>query len=359
MASFKLFLFFSFLLFFLQPSRSDQICPSVCGPVPIHFPFQMISILPKSRCGYPGFTITCQNQTQIILTIPFSGDFIIESISYLSQLISITDPSNCTAKRLLEGFDSFGTPFQPVYTRNFTFLNCSSDSPIFQSIGALPIPCLSDKSYSVFALPTDRYNLSNMFRCTEIANVLYPTWGQADLSDSIGDYMTLTWTKPDCQLCERVGGYCQFKDDINLEVGCFQTFDTGFPTYVRYVALFVVVSGLCIIGFIVGIRRKIEFHGQDQGQLPSAEISNSTYTPQLQNVVAKGLDTPTIEMYPTTLLGESLQLPKPTDNICPICLLEYQAKDTLRTIPSCMHYFHVDCIDEWLKRNATCPLCRN
>ena len=126
----------------------------------------------------------------------------------------------------------------------------------------------------------------------------------------------------------------------------------------RYVALFVVVSGLCIFWIIIYIQRKINRHrGQSQ---PNSEISYSTYTPQLGNAVAaKDLDRLTIEMYPTTLVGESLQLPKPTDNICPICLIEYQAKEILRTIPSCLHYFHADCIDEWLKRNATCPLCCN
>lgn len=72
-----------------------------------------------------------------------------------------------------------------------------------------------------------------------------------------------------------------------------------------------------------------------------------------------GLDGPTIEKYPKTLLGESGRLPKPNDNTCPICLSEYEPKETLRTIPECNHYFHAHCIDEWLKMNATCPLCRN
>jgi hypothetical protein len=31
----------------------------------------------------------------------------------------------------------------------------------------------------------------------------------------------------------------------------------------------------------------------------------------------------------------------------------------LRSIPECNHYFHAACIDEWLKMNGTCPICRN
>ncbi|XP_076455339.1 uncharacterized protein LOC143289956 isoform X2 [Babylonia areolata] len=42
---------------------------------------------------------------------------------------------------------------------------------------------------------------------------------------------------------------------------------------------------------------------------------------------------------------------------CQICLVDFENGDCLRCIP-CKHDFHKDCIDEWLKRNATCPICR-
>jgi hypothetical protein len=33
-------------------------------------------------------------------------------------------------------------------------------------------------------------------------------------------------------------------------------------------------------------------------------------------------------------------------------------EDCVRLLPSCSHYFHLDCIDQWLPYQATCPLCR-
>ncbi|XP_070175834.1 E3 ubiquitin-protein ligase RLIM-like isoform X2 [Littorina saxatilis] len=42
---------------------------------------------------------------------------------------------------------------------------------------------------------------------------------------------------------------------------------------------------------------------------------------------------------------------------CQICLVDFEHGDCLRDIP-CRHDFHRDCIDQWLKRNATCPICR-
>ncbi|XP_076885888.1 putative RING-H2 finger protein ATL71 [Bidens hawaiensis] len=47
------------------------------------------------------------------------------------------------------------------------------------------------------------------------------------------------------------------------------------------------------------------------------------------------------------------------DSGCPICLGEYELTDILRLLPECGHWFHVGCIDMWLKVHATCPVCRN
>lgn len=44
---------------------------------------------------------------------------------------------------------------------------------------------------------------------------------------------------------------------------------------------------------------------------------------------------------------------------CSICLSEYEAGDILRQLPPCEHVFHLPCIDSWLRRNKTCPVCRN
>ncbi|KAL8599186.1 hypothetical protein ACOMHN_007902 [Nucella lapillus] len=42
---------------------------------------------------------------------------------------------------------------------------------------------------------------------------------------------------------------------------------------------------------------------------------------------------------------------------CQICQLDLEDGDTLRCIP-CIHHFHNHCLDEWVKRHATCPSCR-
>ncbi|XP_004496104.1 RING-H2 finger protein ATL70-like [Cicer arietinum] len=43
---------------------------------------------------------------------------------------------------------------------------------------------------------------------------------------------------------------------------------------------------------------------------------------------------------------------------CSICLMDYKESDLLRMLPGCGHFFHVTCVDPWLRMNLTCPVCR-
>uniref|UniRef100_A0A6N2NK20 RING-type domain-containing protein n=1 Tax=Salix viminalis TaxID=40686 RepID=A0A6N2NK20_SALVM len=46
------------------------------------------------------------------------------------------------------------------------------------------------------------------------------------------------------------------------------------------------------------------------------------------------------------------------DAVCCICLAKYANNDELRELP-CYHFFHKECVDKWLKINASCPLCKS
>eukprot|EP00041_Stephanoeca_diplocostata_P010154 m.161153 g.161153 ORF g.161153 m.161153 type:complete len:266 (+) comp18048_c0_seq2:290-1087(+) len=42
---------------------------------------------------------------------------------------------------------------------------------------------------------------------------------------------------------------------------------------------------------------------------------------------------------------------------CTICIDEFEKSDACRSLP-CKHVFHTECIDLWLKKNHTCPTCK-
>jgi hypothetical protein len=47
------------------------------------------------------------------------------------------------------------------------------------------------------------------------------------------------------------------------------------------------------------------------------------------------------------------------ENMCSICRNNFACQDICRKIVECNHYFHQACVDSWLIRNHTCPMCRN
>jgi len=61
------------------------------------------------------------------------------------------------------------------------------------------------------------------------------------------------------------------------------------------------------------------------------------------------------EMLPVVVFKESFLI---HETQCSVCLADYQPEERLQRIPPCGHTFHIDCIDHWLSKNTTCPLCR-
>ena len=79
------------------------------------------------------------------------------------------------------------------------------------------------------------------------------------------------------------------------------------------------------------------------------------------NAALRGAPEALINAMPCREFREST-LPKNATNLeehssCTVCMSAYEEKEILRTLP-CLHSFHRDCIDPWLKQNKTCPMCK-
>ncbi|TYJ46313.1 hypothetical protein E1A91_A02G112300v1, partial [Gossypium mustelinum] len=264
----------------------DDRCQTRCGYKEINFPFQLKNRPNEYRCGYPGFDVSCNNQTDTIIAFPSSGNFTAQIIRNVEQIIEIGDPNGCLAKRLLEGFDLSGTPFQTVYLQNFTLLNCSNDVPFCEN------------NYTV-AISVDRTDLFVPFSsCLEIATVSVSSLLKWEF---LTDTMWLTWNEPDCKRCLK-----------------------SFSNLAKYFAIILAVSVFFIVGLVICISRMKCCLRKRRNTNTETFTYGSTIIQS--NAVKKDLDQRVIEMYPTMVV------------------------DTLKTIPSCMHYFHAICVDEWLKR---------
>ncbi|XP_062074559.1 RING-H2 finger protein ATL20-like [Humulus lupulus] len=396
MAAYGVFSFFFVVYFFRSHVAAANI--KYCGvencnplrPGPkVHFPFWLRNSSQTRRCSYrTEFDLSCNEQRQTILRLG-SGEFTVQQIDYEGQSIFINDPAGCLPKRFMNReFDNFSaTPFTINRMENYTFFNCSKD---FMAIAEWlnRIDCLSgqNREFAVVAVPTEDLQYYRHDRaptldspspspspsssspsptCSVITTAMVPRsfnpFSRFDRFSDITGSIQLAWSDPNCRDCVERGGKCGFQSGSDTRIGCsVSTIESnhGLPRTAKYgIIIGVGIPGLlCIIGLASFICGRVRECGQRRRRPFSDYTGPEHPTPVM---VVMGYDGPTIESFPKIELGESKRLPKPNDTTCPICLCEYEPKDTLRTIPECNHYYHASCVDEWLKMNATCPLCRN
>ncbi|KAJ8442107.1 hypothetical protein Cgig2_007945 [Carnegiea gigantea] len=321
-------------------------------------------------CGYPGFDLFCDGANRLSIHLPNSGVFFVQAIDYVKQELLLNDPNNCLPERLLSHNHSISgncSPFVPMQEQVYWLYNCSND--YLKSLKK--IECLSGSNYAVIANVVEVTSNNSNSKCEKLGSIRVPGESGPEMMDyylDLSSDIRLTWVGPECGECFQKGGQCGFDSNSSLEVGCFNAPRSGLAknAIVAIALAFaapLAFSAFCITYFMV--RAKCDRQRTRRGDtssigitLPVAPTPAVAPLPQTQ-AVPSGLDRSTIESYPKVVLGESQRLPKPDDKSCPICLGEYLPKEALRTLPHCGHSFHVDCIDEWLTMNASCPVCRN
>ncbi|KAI3812802.1 hypothetical protein L1987_17514 [Smallanthus sonchifolius] len=339
------------LFLFKSISGTNECRPASCSPTgpQVRFPFRIRGLQPR-HCGFPGFDLSCTKRNRTILHLTSSRSYIVNRISYGEQIIYI-DPEFCRPKRIGD-FSLTGTPFDFSSIRSYTFYNCSlQKSDLDFKFPAVPLPCLGNVNHSVIAVRNGLIPEGETpENCQNIAVISVPIRWYGDVKEEL----ELIWFTPFCRSCEIEGRRCGLKGSDG-ETTCFGS-SGGIQRRMMYgLSISIGMSILiCIVAVVWCIADKAREYNQNRHQ--NIDVFSITISPRPHS--STGLDMSTIESYKRTVLGESRRLPK-DDDTCPICLSKYEPRDALRTIPECDHYFHVGCIDEWLRLNATCPLCRN
>ncbi|PNT03960.2 hypothetical protein POPTR_014G098200v4 [Populus trichocarpa] len=350
-------LFLIKLLRFMNAAADCSI--SACGidDVPVRFPFRLQGNQPRN-CGYPGFDLSCNNRRTTVLKLPHSGDFLVRDIDYRTQQIQLYDKDNCLPKRLLQ-LNLSGSPFAAVFHQNYTFLSC----PTQFVMSRFPIiDCLSNSTISVLATSSTFLVTLLSSLCDVISTLLIPaSWPvqhYEGFSSKLSEDLLLTWFSPDCHQCETHGGTCGFHGNASQEILCSNNSHRGNS---RQVGILFVSIGIpvlvCACGMAISAYLMIWHARRNAVSNTQRNTATATVSPR-PTILVMGLDESTIESFDKLVLGESKRLPGPNGSTCAICLSEYNSKETLRMIPECKHCFHADCVDEWLRMNGTCPVCR-
>lgn len=81
-----------------------------------------------------------------------------------------------------------------------------------------------------------------------------------------------------------------------------------------------------------------------------------------ESAVAGGLSPARLDLYSFThnysrVVGVDSRGEDKDSTNCVICLTDFQLGDRVRRL-ACIHLFHVSCVDNWLRENRCCPVCR-
>ncbi|XP_048141400.1 putative RING-H2 finger protein ATL21A [Rhodamnia argentea] len=216
-----------FLLVHLVSPLSDTCSYNLCGrgEPAVQFPFRLKQYQPDERCVYPGFDLTCDVQNRTTLRLPTSGEFIVDTIDYIDQVLWLRDPDDCLPKRL-QNFNPSGSNWTVQRYTSFTLFKC----PKVRSVPSmLPrVACLDGHEYYVVAVAVDDLsqdmNLLSQLRCGDNWTIQIPTVNSTFASPyyaiEFSNTFGLTWARPSCGSCAAGGGTCWFEGKNGLETKC-------------------------------------------------------------------------------------------------------------------------------------------
>ncbi|KAK5793473.1 hypothetical protein PVK06_034622 [Gossypium arboreum] len=181
----------------------------------------------ESRCGYPGFNISCKNNINPIVSLPNDGDYIIHNIFYQNQSFHISradpfdgdDVCSNSIRSISIPEDRFFLP--PSQVNMSLFFDCVSVSELPRSLGFYKVIC--DAKYGTnVTLSQYSYDDSQLSYASKYCNKTVVLPAPVDLPGNetgvegiLNRGFILEWKSSKCSVCEVSGGKCGFDDNTN------------------------------------------------------------------------------------------------------------------------------------------------
>ncbi|XP_075475477.1 putative RING-H2 finger protein ATL21A isoform X1 [Primulina tabacum] len=371
---------FIFLLIpFVYPKLSSPILTCANNSFYIQYPFHLQQ---ENHKPHPDpFILQCNIQGITVLRLPFSGEFYVRDIDYFGQKIRLYDQGNCLFGRLVN-FSLSKSPFYAVIYQNYTFFSCPTE--LVGSRNLTSISCLSNSTASVYATSS---LVTNLTGCSVIVSSQIPVSkiDQFEHEGFNGD-LHLGWSVPLCD--EDCKAKTQRRTVLSIIIGLLVA-----SSFSALSVLFCVGCCLRFAGMITEINESNHqtSHTSDEGapemygmasspdQLSSATWVEAARQHEFSDHYQTASSSPSLGQLSSATWEETAEqhefsdgfftkdliidggqcISGPNGDSCPICLEEFHPSARLRRLSKCDHRFHAPCLETWLEKKTTCPVCRN
>ncbi|RUS16079.1 hypothetical protein BC938DRAFT_476713, partial [Jimgerdemannia flammicorona] len=135
---------------------------------------------------------------------------------------------------------------------------------------------------------------------------------------------------------------------------CSKSNDTIYLTSYNIIFFHISVIGLyCILWCFIPCLAIIWLHALPSNHSVPTRAATKEMIERLQ--CRRGLD---MAWFDRPGDESRLDIEDEIDESCAICLGDYEPTEWIRILP-CTHYFHKNCIDQWLLTDKSCPLCKH
>eukprot|EP00877_Chromochloris_zofingiensis_P005813 jgi/Chrzof1/15232/Cz09g32110.t1 len=132
--------------------------------------------------------------------------------------------------------------------------------------------------------------------------------------------------------------------------------------FVVFIALLIILAILLVFYHTKSYQQRLDVHQNAPATYPLASLSSierrriqAQQTSQLQG--SQQVPTPASVIANLPVVKYGARGKTDPQEVCAICCCEFEEHDEAKLLP-CMHLYHKDCIDLWLHKDHTCPLCK-
>ncbi|KAL0359854.1 UNVERIFIED_CONTAM: RING-H2 finger protein ATL56 [Sesamum angustifolium] len=121
--------------------------------------------------------------------------------------------------------------------------------------------------------------------------------------------------------------------------------------FLKWIIMVVVMA---IFLFFLGFAAVVLFHLLLLSNTFNRRCTRFFHPNSAAAAAAEGLP-PMQDLFPVVAYSAAA-FPRRSD--CAICLDSFEEGDECRNLPVCKHLFHTKCVDRWIGKKPTCPVCR-